>query len=451
MSGLNDGLELEDELEEQIYPRFSQILFEDPKAGEVPDIDQDTAVVTTVNGLKDLNYLHTDIVKSKGMTAGFAMEAERLIPGFLSEDRPLGFFTQYPTKTQYQASLEAIDAQSKSIVQRIVEAVQALMAQAVQWLSSTIERLRGAADDQVVESFFKHKDSKSVMLLQHIQKTYEDVDAAVAKADSLVKDKKAPEAQAYSTALKERLAKADERMRELYDQINSNDAVYAIVANPQLVERVLKVCESGGQAVHALADFQKIATELILAVKIKSHNVAPTLKQVRERAAGIVQMNGGKSYEATSRAMKLDLTNRLAKVTPQSMPLPKLAERLRAVFPQGDVKALAHQLGQLHSEVDAMQKASAGMTKDSAWSLTGADRQVINEMAEAFRAINGELRGLLTTVKMASDFYASWLWLVKVVEGFFSDYSKRVSVHLKDLDEESQKALTDYFGLPDAA
>ena len=112
---LNAGAELDDE---------TPVLFEDPVAGEVPELDDTAEVLFALESkIQDFEYLMADIRASKGMTQGFALEAERIDPGALVV--PVGYFTKAPSATRLQVSMEAF---SKRIMALIAAAIAAAIA-----------------------------------------------------------------------------------------------------------------------------------------------------------------------------------------------------------------------------------------------------------------------------------------------------------------------------------
>lgn len=132
MSSLNDGFELDDELIENKKEQpvlisggtevssinaseFADTVFKDTRAGVIPELREDSSVVTAVNTIEDLGDLKKSIITSDGMNKTFALEADKLIPGFLNEDVPIEFYTSFPSKTNYKFALESIDKQIQSL------------------------------------------------------------------------------------------------------------------------------------------------------------------------------------------------------------------------------------------------------------------------------------------------------------------------------------------------
>lgn len=161
MSSLNAGLELENEE-----------LFEEPEAGQLPDLEADVKLITSFeHRFEDLGRLADDIQRSGGMNQNFAMEAERLSPGFLSEQVPLGYYSKDTSATRLKVSLEEISKGMWALIAAGIAAALALVYKLIKWFT-------GRGDDgestgggsSGVSSGHEHA-SATADELQHIMKT----------------------------------------------------------------------------------------------------------------------------------------------------------------------------------------------------------------------------------------------------------------------------------------
>lgn len=128
MSGLNDDFVILDDSTEK--PDDKQVVlkvFKDTaEPGEVPELDEDIdliAVATEEFGaaMRDLQLLGESIVAAGGMSTTIALEAQALIPDFINDDRPLGFFSKHPSRTMLNVALEEIAEEKKNVVKRMVD------------------------------------------------------------------------------------------------------------------------------------------------------------------------------------------------------------------------------------------------------------------------------------------------------------------------------------------
>jgi hypothetical protein len=88
------------------------------------DIEENIGTITSLESrITDLLYLADDIRNAKGMNQSFALEAERIVPGF--NKVPLGYYSKDTSATRFKVSLEDI---SKGVWAMIIAGVLAVIA-----------------------------------------------------------------------------------------------------------------------------------------------------------------------------------------------------------------------------------------------------------------------------------------------------------------------------------
>lgn len=145
--GLESGTEFPDINPEQPYPEQTtfitditnvgkqdsptdeQLFGENVVANELPNINAQFVLTTeSYYKLEDLISVRSDIVKSRGVCMEDANILSNQIPGFINEERPIGFFTEDKTRTQYSETLntidKAIDAQTAEIVIKALDTAE---------------------------------------------------------------------------------------------------------------------------------------------------------------------------------------------------------------------------------------------------------------------------------------------------------------------------------------
>ena len=128
---MSDSLNSGNELDNELPTDTAQLV------AEVDELDVSAemqTIATLESRLDDLTYLAEDIRKSHGMSQSFAMEAQRLLPGF-NANAPLGFYTKAPTATQLKVSLEEISNGIKALMVALAAAVLTMIWKFVAWLS----------------------------------------------------------------------------------------------------------------------------------------------------------------------------------------------------------------------------------------------------------------------------------------------------------------------------
>lgn len=110
-------------------------------------------ITSLENRIQDLIYLHDDIYKSKGMCQSFALEAEKILPGFGGV--PIGFYSKDLSATRYKAALEEITGGMWALIAAAAMALAAMIAKFIQWVfggsssggSSSDQSLSDIGDD----------------------------------------------------------------------------------------------------------------------------------------------------------------------------------------------------------------------------------------------------------------------------------------------------------------
>lgn len=143
--GLNEGIG-EDDTETEDVPHYSaqtqlphlqnDDVFKTPIVpGEVPELNEDTKMIAlTETALEDLKYLIEDIKRNHGMSQSFAIEAERISPGFINEKTPVGYYSASPSATRYKVSLEGLFAKVWEFVKAALQKIRDTFMKVVYWV-----------------------------------------------------------------------------------------------------------------------------------------------------------------------------------------------------------------------------------------------------------------------------------------------------------------------------
>ncbi len=149
MAALDDGLKT-DLTESEVFPDPGNIRFqidrsvdnptEDAVLIEMPEVAEDLQGIKALeDAFQDLEYVCDDIAQMGGMNQSIATEADKCIPGFLSEERPLGYYTKAPSATNLKYALEAIDVKKAGIISAIIAAVLAAFYKIYDWFKKRKE------------------------------------------------------------------------------------------------------------------------------------------------------------------------------------------------------------------------------------------------------------------------------------------------------------------------
>lgn len=87
---------------------------------ELPNLDAEFTIITdTTNKIADITGIKNTIESSCGVCQEDASAIDSVVPGFISDDRPLGYFTEDKTKTQYTQTLNSLNVQIEANIEKL--------------------------------------------------------------------------------------------------------------------------------------------------------------------------------------------------------------------------------------------------------------------------------------------------------------------------------------------
>ncbi len=79
-------------------------------SNEVPNLNAEFVLVKeSINKLKDLQYIASCIAQSNGISKEDAIVVDSMMPGFINDKKPIGFFTEDKSRTQFNETLNSIN------------------------------------------------------------------------------------------------------------------------------------------------------------------------------------------------------------------------------------------------------------------------------------------------------------------------------------------------------
>lgn len=128
--------------------------------GAAPDVSEELDEFVSLEArIEDLLVLRESIVETHGMSQGFALEAQRLMPEFDNKN-PLGFYTVAPSATRYAVAIEELSAGIWSLIAAGIAAVIALIVKFMKWLGKGKEE---EAEERVKNAAEKLDDAKKLL------------------------------------------------------------------------------------------------------------------------------------------------------------------------------------------------------------------------------------------------------------------------------------------------
>lgn len=139
--------------------------------GVAPDVLEDLDGLPALEArIEDLTLLRDTLLQTKGMTQQFALEAQRLLPEFDGK-RPLGYYTQAPSRTRYNVALEELSAGVWSLIAAGIAALVAAIIKFFKWITSSRS---GAKDPEEAVKDTASDLAEAKKLLERCQKLVDE-------------------------------------------------------------------------------------------------------------------------------------------------------------------------------------------------------------------------------------------------------------------------------------
>jgi hypothetical protein len=460
MSSLNEGLELDDELPEGSESSltlaiedtglkgipasdFSKVVFDGVTAGEVPELSDTASVVTVVNGTEDLGDLKTSIINAAGMSKKFALEAERLIPGFINEERPVSFYTEFPSRTNYKLALEAIETEQKSLIKRIWDLIVQFFKNAIVWLEELITRIKKLAI-KVGEATNFYSNSNTLSILEKAQAGITDPVNTVEKAVSLAKETPKNIVVSYHNVTGDNLTNCKRILNSFYNRINTDDVFYAIVSENPAIETLISIGISSGDIVSDYGQINKSWLEKALLDKDNAErNVRNAIDQIHDPAF----KRHIPTFETYQSQVALKLKQRNTKYSPSNMSMKELCSIFGQTFRTYDMKLYQKTIEGATIQLKKLKESVLQFTTDASWPSGEDTSSLTNRVTSVIGALHRELRSLILLLKVSGDLFTAWVYMYKLLNDIVDVYSSSVSNNLSKLHEVDRRKLQDFFGL----
>lgn len=474
MSSLNSGFELDDEELEQPQTQtdrpqsqteepvetepedFAEVVFKSIDPGSTPELDDDVTLVACVNASKDLDYLQNDILKADGMSKTFALEAQKLIPGFISNERPLVFFTDFPSKTNYRAALEAIDNERKSIMQRIWEAIVSFMKRAKEWLKTLYTHLTSTRKKAETSARVYSQKIFKLTDLETVQKAINSPENAISKVRMILKGKQSEEYKDYMDALTENLAKFKKKTDSLYRRINKDDATYAVVSKSTVVETLMKFGNSSDFIVQQYAHVDgRWLRDLVIPKDDDGEIDERSINEAIKKIVAAAKSQGAANFKDHLQAIRLSLKQRVSEYDNSNMSLVDLFKTFASTFDSRDMLHLEDKIAgavkrfeECSERIEDLQKTLYTFTNQTNWVERDVQRKNLNSASYVLRSLHEELHAVADMMHLVTKIYLSWLWVGQAMKEIIDDFRIRIKYKLASLEEADRNEVLKYFGIP---
>lgn len=130
--------------------------------GELPNFDGDFIVITdTANRISDNQAIKQTLKSSCSVCKEDAQLVNEVVPGFINEKRPLGFFTQAKSQVQLNETLNALDAQAETDIETLKSAVEANTSNMIERFKASFKQV----EDTLNKSLIKYQSTLAKLVL----------------------------------------------------------------------------------------------------------------------------------------------------------------------------------------------------------------------------------------------------------------------------------------------
>jgi hypothetical protein len=450
---LNAGNELDDEPVIKNEDIFTAPIV----PGEMPELREDVDLIVSIESqLVDLGYLLKDVGRSKGMNKSFALEAEKLLPGF-GGGVPVGYYTEALSATRYKASLEEL---SNSIWALIGAAIAATLAVIVKIYSYFSGKKKGEEGDKssAVDNLAAQMRTAAadISVLDETASIVQDADKLLAHANIVLKNEHGHEYNCDSfQAIINNVFTDDERYGRAKKFLNSRDPIlHDIINNGAYSQAAVEIGNKLSLANAAIIAKMDLIDQAIRS-DLGSTSVSSEMKNTRiltiaEKPLELTVSGRTMSLRETADYLK----NTRAELAEKQISNPITFDRLFITMAQAyklrSVDRLLHQLsnsviaaGQMHSRLEKMQSVSRTLSVDG---TPGATTQGVGEhLRQVLFTTARDVAGLGLLASEVSYYASNLDHLAREALGFAVEVVRKTSTEMRrnkqDIPEGWQKVI----------
>ena len=259
---------------------FIAVSYDDLPADEEEQMNN-TALEEACVRLRDLELFAIRLREEGGMSQAAALESVAFLPGLITEDHPVGFYTASPTRTSLNYALEEAENEKTSLFTKIITTIRAFFARVGQWFKNFFEKFNFgkkkeelAKREQEQEANRKAMEEKIAALNEEIQ----NLKRAASTSDE---------------SFKEALGEKNQQLADIGKKLQ--------VAQSTVTDTNNQLKAAQGQAAETHTKLQNLQTQMRVLDETKN----------REIAAALDEMDKLRRREEGSRAARIELQGKI--------------------------------------------------------------------------------------------------------------------------------------------
>lgn len=401
------------------------------------DIDKlDSEAVSLEERTEDLVGLARAIRATSGMSQSFAMEAEKLLPGFGGV--PVGYYTKDPSITRYKLSLEEITKGIWELIQKMAKIVRDAVLKLISWIT-------GKADPKDDGDDNKNKEREEV--LKEGAKGNEETAKSVSRLAELYinahfvfkdKDGNPVDCHTWNDFVKYYFIKED-RYGRVSEFLNNPKPIYLDIVN-------------GGDYSKMMKDAFRYVEAATTALRVKSMHINKTmnndtlgngsLKDAADNTERLTKVSSAAVFDFKGSKITIeDLNSRFniaRQVAMQEHPgevlsIDKALLSLSGFFSTNPARAvlimferLTDTLRNTTKHLDALEDMARDLTMDG---VLGANSEGVGQhIRDSIIVVRQEVAGVSRLIVMIDEYMRNVIYLNTQIAGVFSEIMRRVVI-----------------------
>lgn len=255
MSGLNDGLELDDVVDtsQPKEDQLAELVFESTQDGQTPELDENVTVIASLSKKHDrIEDTQDRLIQQDSISQAVALEAHNLTENLLTDQYPIGMFTEFPTRTGLNYALESLDKEKKNILVRLYEKIKSYIVRALEWLGGLINRAPKATDEKAVEEFFGKYFTQNTSVVEGTLIVNKRKEEFFSRLNDILKRKGLEQGvldsvQLFGQKVLEKFEKNDKSFENLRTKIAASPTMVAMINNSDYFKNLVKLNEFVGR------------------------------------------------------------------------------------------------------------------------------------------------------------------------------------------------------------
>ena len=158
---------------------FIAVSYDDLPEDEEEQMTTNTAIEEACVRLRDLELFAIRLREDGGMSQAAALESIGFLPGLITDDHPVGFYTVAPTRTSLNYAMEEVETEKVGLFAKVQAAVKAFLARIAEWFKRFFEKFNFSKKKEELAKREQDQAAKTKAMEDKIFALKEEIDGLV--------------------------------------------------------------------------------------------------------------------------------------------------------------------------------------------------------------------------------------------------------------------------------